>query len=160
MALKINIKPGEKIVINGAVITVGEGATYLILQNHATFLREKDIMQEEDANSPAKRIYFYLMLMYLDQENYQVYYSSFMDRMLDLMGVTTIQTVRNNLMIIFENVQQRRFYPALKACKALIQFETELLAMGNGQVAAVAAAGANKAAGASAGKPAVAQKSI
>lgn len=153
MALKINIKPGEKIVINGAVITVGEGATYLILQNHATFLREKDIMQEEDATSPAKRIYFYLMLMYLDQENYQVYYSTFMDRMLDLMGVTTMQVVRNNLMIIFENVQQRRFYPALKACKALIQFEAELLTVETPAVA-------GKAAGASASRPAVAQKSI
>jgi len=156
MALKINIKPGEKIVINGAVITVGEGATYLILQNHATFLREKDIMQEDEANTPAKRIYFYLMLMYLDQENYQVYYSTFMDRMLDLMGVTTLQTVRNNLMIIFENVQQRRFYPALKACKALIQFEGELLTI----PADDASVDVGRAAGTQAGKPAVAQKSI
>jgi flagellar protein FlbT len=76
-----------------------------------------------------------------------------MDRMLDLMGVTTMQVVRNNLMIIFENVQQRRFYPALKACKALIQFESELLAIET-------PAQAGMASGASAGKPAVAQKSI
>jgi len=86
--------------------------------------------------------------MYLDQENYQVYYSSFMDRMLDLMGVTTIQAVRNNLMIIFENVQQRRFYPALKACKALMQFESEVLAIDTSQIADTA--------GRAAGKPAVA----
>ena len=33
MALKINIKPGEKIVVNGAVITIAEGGSALILQN-------------------------------------------------------------------------------------------------------------------------------
>ena len=153
MPLKIVLKNGEKIIINGAVLQNIGGAAKALILNEAAVLREKDIMQEEDATSPAKRIYFYLMLMYLDQENYQVYYSSFMDRMLDVMGVTTMQAVRNNLMIIFENVQQRRFYPALKACKALIQFEAELLPE-DGQPMA------SNASGASASKPAVAQKSI
>ena len=58
MPLKINIKPGEKFIVNGAVmVAVNKGAS-LILQNEATILLGKDIMQEEDANTPAKRIYF------------------------------------------------------------------------------------------------------
>ncbi len=127
MALKINVKPGEKIVINGAVILMGEGSTYIVLQNHATFLREKDIMQEEDASTPAKRIYFHLMCMYLDQDNYESYYNSFMDRMSDLLKATNLADVRDCLMNIFTFVHKRQFYQALKACKALMQFEAHLL---------------------------------
>jgi flagellar protein FlbT len=127
LALKINVKAGERIVINGAVVTIGDGISYLVLQNHATFLREKDIMQEDEANTPAKRIYFHLLCMYLDQESYENYYPSFMDRMIDLLKTTSIADVRDILMNIFRCVQGRQFYQALKACRALVNFETELL---------------------------------
>ena len=127
MALKINVKPGEKIVINGAVITMGEGASYIVLQNQATFLREKDIMQQEDATTPVRRIYFSLMLMYLDQDNYQNYYNDYMDRMIELMRSTGLAQIRDTLMVMFRDVQERRFFQALKACKALMKVEEELL---------------------------------
>jgi flagellar protein FlbT len=127
MALKINIKPGERIVVNGAVITIAEGGNALILQNHAVFLRGKDIMQQDEATTPARKIYFYLMLMYLDAENQAAYYSTFMDFMNDLMKATTLRDVADSLMIIFRHVQRGDFYKALKVCKALVDFESELL---------------------------------
>ena len=46
MPLKIDLKPDEKFVINGAVISVGRDGRSLLLQNEAVLLREKDIMQE------------------------------------------------------------------------------------------------------------------
>lgn len=127
MALKINIKPGEKIVVNGAVITIAEGGNALILQNHAVFLRGKDIMQQEDATTPARKIYFYLMLMYLDAESQEMYYGTFMEFMNELMKATTLRDVADSLMIIFRHVQRGDYYKALKVCKALVDFETELL---------------------------------
>ena len=54
MPLKVNIKPGEKFIVNGAVMVAGNKGASLILQNEATILLGKDIMQEEDANTPAK----------------------------------------------------------------------------------------------------------
>jgi flagellar protein FlbT len=127
MALKINIKPGEKIVVNGAVITIAEGGNALILQNHAVFLRGKDIMQQEDATTPARKIYFYLMLMYLDADSQETYYGTFMEYMNDLMRATTLRDVADSLMIIFRHVQRGDFYKALKVCKALVDFENELM---------------------------------
>jgi flagellar biosynthesis repressor protein FlbT len=127
MALKINIKPGERIVVNGAVITIAEGGGALILQNHAVFLRGKDIMQQEEATTPARKIYFYLMLMYLDSESQQAYYGTFMEYMNDLMKATTLRDVADSLMIVFRHVQRGDFYKALKVCKALVDFESELL---------------------------------
>ncbi|MBL4618299.1 MAG: flagellar biosynthesis repressor FlbT, partial [Robiginitomaculum sp.] len=68
MPLKLSLKPGEKFVLNGAVVQNGERRANLILQNQASVLREKDIMQEAEANTPAKRVYFPVMMMYLDAE--------------------------------------------------------------------------------------------
>ena len=68
MPLKLSLKPGEKFVLNGAVLANGDKRTSLVIQNKACVLREKDIMQPEDANTPARRIYLPIMMMYLDGE--------------------------------------------------------------------------------------------
>jgi len=43
LALKLSLKPGEKFVLNGAVVQNGDRRGVLILQNKASVLREKDI---------------------------------------------------------------------------------------------------------------------
>ncbi len=68
MPLKLSLKPSEKFVLNGAVITNGDKRTSLVIQNKASLLREKDIMQPEEAQTPARRIYFPIMMMYLDED--------------------------------------------------------------------------------------------
>ena len=66
MPLKLSLKPGEKFVLNGAVIANGDKRTTLVVQNQAAILREKDILQAEEVTTPARRIYFPIMMMYLD----------------------------------------------------------------------------------------------
>ena len=56
MALKLSLKPGEKFVLNGAVVQNGDRRGVLILQNRASVLREKDIMQAEDVTTPAREL--------------------------------------------------------------------------------------------------------
>ena len=41
--LKLSLKPGEKFVLNGAVVQNGDRRGVLILQNKASVLREKDM---------------------------------------------------------------------------------------------------------------------
>ena len=67
MPLKLSLKPGEKFVLNGAVVQNGDRRSALLLQNKASVLREKDIMQADEATTPSRRIYFPVMMMYLDQ---------------------------------------------------------------------------------------------
>ena len=66
MALKVELKPHERIVIGNAVIRNGETRGKLFIEGKTPIMREKDILTASDANSPAKRIYFVLQLMYLD----------------------------------------------------------------------------------------------
>ena len=81
MPLKLSLKPGEKFVLNGAVVQNGDRRSALLLQNKASVLREKDIMQFEEATTPARRIYFPVMMMYLDQSDWERYQDAFVKRL-------------------------------------------------------------------------------
>src|SRR6476660_8702436 len=87
MPLKLSLKPGEKFVLNGAVVQNGDRRGVLVLQNKASVLREKDIMQQEDAKTPARRIYFPVMMMYLDEPGAGRYYDEFVLRLTEFMSV-------------------------------------------------------------------------
>ena len=127
MPLKVNIKPGEKFVVNGAVMVAGNKGASLVLQNEATILLGKDIMQEDDANTPAKRIYFTILLMYLDDQDRKQYYPIFIKLIEDFMEATTFKEVRKTLLHIVQDVNAGKYYRALKTCKALINYESEVL---------------------------------
>ena len=69
MALKIVLKPNEKMIVGGAVITNGSTKnTDLIIENNVPVLRQKNILSQKDATSPCSRIYFLIQLMYIDEE--------------------------------------------------------------------------------------------
>ena len=77
MALKLTLKPHEKAVINGAVIANGDRRASFTIENHANVLRESDIIQPEDATTPAKRVYLPIMLMIVGQERTESLFAEF-----------------------------------------------------------------------------------
>lgn len=123
MALKLSLKPDEKLVINGAVIANADRRTTLIVHNKASILREKDILQEEDVNTPAKRIYFPIMLMYMDQDQTAKYYEEFVLRMTEFMSAISSPEAINMCVQISRDVMDSNFYKALMTCKKIIEFE-------------------------------------
>lgn len=127
MALKLSLKPGEQIVINGAVLANGDRRATMVVRNKASILREKDIMKEEDVNSPARRIYFPIMLMYMDEQNYELYYREFLMRMNQFMGAITSPEAIQNCVEISKDVMEKKYYKALLTCRKLIAFEEERL---------------------------------
>jgi flagellar protein FlbT len=127
MPLKLSLKPGEKFVLNGAVLTNGDKRTSLVLQNKACILREKDIMQPEDANTPAKRIYLPIMMMYLDPEGDEGYYNDFALRMTEFMSAIHSGTALQTCIEISRDVMSGSYYKALMGCRKLFDFEQERL---------------------------------
>jgi len=65
MGLKVELKPGERIIIGESIVTNDDQRTRLVIEGDAPILREKDIMTVEDANTPCKRVYLVVQLMYL-----------------------------------------------------------------------------------------------
>jgi len=127
MPLKLSLKPGERFVLNGAVLANGDKRTSLIIQNKACVLREKDIMQPEDASTPARRIYFPIMMMYLDPADDENYYTDFALRMTEFMGAIRNRTALAQCLEISRDVMSGNYYKALMLCKKLFDFEQERL---------------------------------
>ena len=65
MTLKVELKPGERIIVGTALIRNGESRTRFHIEGEAPILREKDILTPATADSPGKKIYLAVQLMYL-----------------------------------------------------------------------------------------------
>lgn len=141
MPLKLSLKPGEKFVLNGAVVQNGDRRGVLVLQNKASVLREKDIMQPEEATSPARLVYLPVMMMYLDEPGALRYYDEFVRRLSEFMGVIRNPEVLADCVAISRHAMSKEYYKALMLCRKLIEYEDERLG--------------NVASGVPAGRPAV-----
>jgi flagellar protein FlbT len=127
MPLKLSLKPGEKFVLNGAVLTNGDKRTSLVIQNKACVLREKDIMQPEEATTPARHIYMPIMMMYLDPDGSEQYYNDFALRMTEFMGAIRNREALAACIEISRTVMSGAYYKALMLCRKLFEFEQERL---------------------------------
>ncbi len=123
MALKITLKPREKIVIGGAVITNGKGNATFIIENSVPILRQKDIMTEKQASTPCRRIYFVIQLMYIDSANLAEHHNTYWTLVREVVGVAsgTLPYIDRISDLILGN----RYYQALKQAKKLIDYEEE-----------------------------------
>ena len=127
MPLKLSLKPGEKFVLNGTVVQNGDRRGVLILQNKASVLREKDIMQPEDVNTPASRIYFPVMMMYLDESSVSKVYDEFVLRLSEFMGATRNPDVLVDCVAASKHVLAKEYYKALMAVRKLLEYEEQRL---------------------------------
>jgi flagellar protein FlbT len=125
MPLQLTLKPGERVIVAGAVLTNGPSVAHLQIENHVPLLRQKDILAEAEATSPCKKIYLVIQLMYigdgLTAELAQVYWELVRD-------VLAAAPSTNDLISeISAYIVSSSFYPALKVAKKLISYEKELL---------------------------------
>ena len=127
MPLKLSLKPGEKFVLNGAVVQNGDRRGVLVLQNKASVLREKDIMQPQDANTPARRIYFPVMMMYLDEANAQSFYDEFVRRLSEFMNVISNPDILAECVSCSKHVLARQYYKALMGARKIVEYEQQRL---------------------------------
>jgi flagellar protein FlbT len=125
MSLKVELKPGERLIVGNCVITNSDQRTRLFIDGKAPILREKDILTSETANSPARRIYFAVQLMYIHEDVAKLS-EDYFKLVNDIISAapSTIRIVDE----INNEILTGQLYKALKAAKKLIQYEQELLA--------------------------------
>src|SRR4051794_920325 len=68
MVLKVELKPGERIIIGECIVTNAGDRTRLLIAGETPILREKDIMTAKRADTAAKRIYLAVQLMYTSKD--------------------------------------------------------------------------------------------
>ena len=125
MALKVELKPHERIIIGSCVITnTDQRARLLIEGEKVPILREKDILTPETADTPAKLIYLAVQLMYISPEpeaNHATYFNLLRD------VVTTAPSMWPIIEGININILNSDLYQALKEAKKLVAYEKKLL---------------------------------
>jgi flagellar protein FlbT len=128
MTLRISLKDGEKMIVNGAVLRA-VGRTDLVVENHAALMRGREIMSPDEATTPARRLYFACMLGYLGGEDgVQAQHEAIVELLGDLMGAFETEEAKAICASIAHRLATRDYYRALADCRTLIAYETKALA--------------------------------
>lgn len=131
MPLMVRLGANEKMIVNGAVVSVEGGrAAKIVVHNNACVLRGKDVLTAEDVDTPVKRIYFAVQMLYIDSDSRDKYYQEFTDRLNDVIGVTGSEEIRQILYMIQAYVEGGAYYNALAALRRVLEYEDRLLNYG------------------------------
>jgi flagellar biosynthesis repressor protein FlbT len=124
MALKVELKPHERIIIGACVITnTDQRARLLIDGDRIPILREKDILTPETATTPAKLVYLAVQLMYISPAP-QVSHGIYFNLVRDI--VTAVPSSWAIIEGINNSIMNGDLYQALKEAKKLVAYEKKL----------------------------------
>lgn len=126
MPLRLDLKPHEKLFVGGAVLVNGDTRSTISVLNDVPILREKDILTEAEANTPCKRIYLCIQLMYMDQTQLAHYHQLYWSLVREVM--VAAPSTAERIVGISDDVLAGRYYQALKHATDLIKYEQELVA--------------------------------
>jgi flagellar protein FlbT len=126
MPLRVELKPFERIIIGETVIINSGARTSFLIDGEAPILREKDTVTAETANTPVKRLYFCVQMMYLknDIPRYRASYLGFIKELREAVpGSRDLIDAANN------HISAGSLYKALKQIRKLMKLEDERLLM-------------------------------
>src|SRR5688500_13953559 len=124
MPLRVELKPFERIIIGETVLINSGTRTSFLIDGEAPILREKDTVTAETANTPIKRLYFCVQLMYLknDIPRYRTSYLGFIKDLRD-----AVPDSRDVTEVVNTHISSGSLYKALKEIRKLMKREDELL---------------------------------
>ena len=124
LPLAINLRPNERLIVNGVVLQNCGAAAKLLIHNNASVLREKEIIAEADADTPARRIYFAIQCKYLfpGEAAYLPRIYRYIEEFESAAPTPVALTSE-----IRANLNQGSLYRALRSAKRLIAHEREIL---------------------------------
>lgn len=125
MPLKIDLKPGDKIIINGAVLQNAGTNAKLLVHNDSAILRGKEIMTEDEVKTPAAHVYFALQCAYMfpgKEAHYLNQFSKLAEEYLEASPSSAPLIAE-----ILDAVQDNSLYKALKTSQKLLDHEEKLM---------------------------------
>ena len=124
--LRISLKSGERIFINGAVLRVDRKVALEFL-NDVTFLLENHVLQPEDATTPLRQLYFIAQMMLINPEGAEQSLAMFRKSVIMLLNCFKDEEVLAELKRIDGLVSSGRAFDALKAISSLYPTEDRIL---------------------------------
>ncbi|WP_279483911.1 flagellar biosynthesis repressor FlbT [Aureimonas sp. SK2] len=125
--LRITLRAGERIFVNGAVMRV-DRKTHLEFMNDVTFLLESHVMQAEDATTPLRQLYFIIQLMLIDPAGAAEARTMFDRTYPGLLAAFTSAEIRSGIQDVVDLVHRERNFEGLKRLRSLLPMEEVVLA--------------------------------
>jgi flagellar protein FlbT len=138
MALRLTLKPNERILINGCVIRNTDRRQLLVIENHADIVREADLLGESEARTPVKEVYFFIQAALLDTSKRKKLVPIIQKKLAQLVPVFH-DDVGEHIFEAAGHVSQADFYKAMRALRPLMEYEDRLFEMIHERAAATAA---------------------
>ncbi len=120
--LKITLRAGERIFINGGVLRVDRKVS-LELMNDVIFLLEQHVMKPEDTTTPFKQLYFMIQMMLMDPSLHMKARTMARESVANLLGSISNRVLKQGLIDTAELLDSDRPFDALKKVRSLLPVE-------------------------------------
>lgn len=127
--LKIHLKANERIFINGGVLKVDRKVSIELL-NDVVFLLESHVMQQEQATTPLRQLYFVVQSMLIDPQTVPLARQIYDQSHRLLLATFKDQDVLEALVEVQSLVERGRAFEALKRIRSLFPVEQKLIEAG------------------------------
>ncbi|SFM37370.1 flagellar biosynthesis repressor FlbT [Methylobacterium pseudosasicola] len=125
MPLRLELKPFERLIINGALIRNGDRRSTFLIETQCKFLRESEIITESEADTACKQIHLTLTVIYLADDPASGI-DLFFQQAAELIRLAPAAAPQ--IAAIAEAVESGTFYPAIKLGRKLVEWESAALA--------------------------------
>jgi flagellar protein FlbT len=126
--LKLHLKANERIYINGAVLRVDRKVAIELL-NDVVFLLEGHVMQQEEATTPLRQLYFVVQSMLIEPQAEPLARQIYEQHHKGLIAAYRNQDVLEGLVAVKQNIDRGKVFEALKRIRSLFSVEDQV--MGN-----------------------------
>lgn len=125
-ALKISLKPNEKIYVNGAVLRVDRKVSIELL-NDVQFLLENHVLQADQASTPLRQLYFIVQIMLMNPDSADEALGMFRKSLPLLLANFMDERIKSALKDVDRQVNEGHVFEALKTIRTLYPLEKAIL---------------------------------
>jgi flagellar protein FlbT len=122
----LKLRAGEKLYLNGAVITVDRKVTIELL-NDATFLLEAHVIQPHQANTPLRQLYFVLQTQLMEREGAFLARKMFHTMLASTSEAFASTGVAEGLRLAATLVESNKLFEALRTIRGLFPLEADIM---------------------------------
>lgn len=127
MTLRISLRDGEQVIVNGAVMR-SVGRTSLCVESRAAVLRGRDLMRADEATTPARRLYFACLSAYIDPDHGGTHQDAIIAALRETLADAGTPVAQTGCAAFAHQVATGEYYRALGECRALMRMEAARLA--------------------------------
>lgn len=128
MALRLTLKPNEKLIINGCVITNADRRQVISIENKADIVRGAHLLDENDAATPVKKVYFFVQSALLRPE-IRDDIVPVIQKNLGQLAVVFNQDIAAHIFEAANYISNQEYYYAMRSLREVMAYEQELMAL-------------------------------